>query len=84
MDYERKRGTQYYRELVEDPDDPDLRIVVVKKRRAVALQWEGPNGQIYRAPATKAGRKSLDHRRWRLAGMSEEEIKKRETIVEEP
>ena len=65
MDYEKKRGTQYYDVVIEDPDNPDLVIEVRKERRVVALEWAGPDGQVYRAPDTEAGRASLDARRRR-------------------
>ena len=74
MDYEKKRGTQYYTENEPDPNDADLVIEVTKKRRVVALQWKGPDGQIYRAPDTEAGADSLDRRRWRLLGFTPEQI----------
>ena len=76
MDYERKRGTQYYEEIVPDPDDVDLTVTVVKRRRVTSLEWEGPDGQIYRAPDTPGGRDSLDVRRRKLLGFTQEEIDK--------
>ena len=81
-EYERKRGVQYYDELVEDPANPDLVIRVTKQRRAMALQWEGPNRQVYRAPATPAGKLSLDRRRWEVLGFTNEQIAAE--IAEEP
>ena len=76
MDYERKRGTQYYEEQEPDPNDADLVIYVRKKRRVLALEWEGPDAQVYRAPDTPAGKASLDARRWRLLGFAEAQIAK--------
>ena len=74
MEYERKRGTQYYRELVPDPNNAGLAIKVTRKRRVLVLQWKGADGQIYQAPDTEGGRDSLDRRRWRLLEFTPEQI----------
>ena len=55
MEYKKKRGTQYFEEKG-----------VIKTRKVKAYEWEGPDGQIYRAPITEAGEASLDRRRERL------------------
>lgn len=72
MDYKRKRGRQYYSELSVDAEGNS--VVTTKTRQVVALQWKGPDGQVYRAPDTASGRDSLNRRRWRLLDFTPGEI----------